>query len=154
MIRFLDGAFVIAITPEWRILLTRQEQPARAHPFLWLPGWSFDTPDEDPLVCAQRELLEESGYVSDEWELWHVFDGTGNVATCTYFYIARDTRRVQDITPDGGEKIQLFDVSFDEFLELSSDTMFHHHWSLIPLLYEARINPDNYSALKKKLYKK
>lgn len=38
LLRFLDGAFTIAITPENRILITLQEQPAKAHAFLGLPG--------------------------------------------------------------------------------------------------------------------
>ena len=37
MLRFLDGAFTIAITPEKRILITEQEQPAKEHPFFGLP---------------------------------------------------------------------------------------------------------------------
>ena len=58
-IRFLDGAFVIAITPENTIILTRQTQPGRSL-FYSLPGGSFDAPDENPLDCAKRELIEET----------------------------------------------------------------------------------------------
>jgi ADP-ribose pyrophosphatase len=148
LLRFLDGAFTVAITSDHRILITEQEQPAKTHSFLGLPGGSFDTPDEEPRVCAERELLEETGYTSDNWTLWHTFDGTGNVATYTHFFIARNVYPISDIAPDPGEKIRLFTVSFDEFLELSSDTRFHHHWSIIPLLYEARIDPSKKEALR------
>ncbi len=58
-IRFIDGSFVIPILPDGRILLTRQEQPGRSE-FISLPGGSFDSPDEDPSVCALRELREET----------------------------------------------------------------------------------------------
>jgi len=129
--------------------LTEQDQPAKSHSFLGLPGGSFDTPDEDPLVCAERELLEETGYMSADWALWHVFDGTGNVATNTYFYIARNVKKIQEISPDPGEKIRVFDVSFDELLDYSTDIRLHHHWSLIPLFYEARINPQKKEELRK-----
>jgi hypothetical protein len=53
---------------------------------------------------------------------------------------------------DGGEKITLFMVSFDEFLELSSDPTFHHHWNLLPILYEARLYPEKKEELRKILY--
>jgi hypothetical protein len=43
-------------------------------------------------------------------------------------------------------------VSFDELLELSSDQRFHHHWNLLPIFYEARIDPDKKEALRKTLY--
>lgn len=58
-IRFIDGAFVIPILPDGRILLTRQEQPGRSE-FISLAGGSFDSPDEDPRECAHRELREET----------------------------------------------------------------------------------------------
>ena len=58
-IRYLDGAFVIPILPNGNILLTLQEQPGREK-FYSFPGGSFDFPQEDPLVCAERELLEET----------------------------------------------------------------------------------------------
>ena len=47
--QFINGAFVVAILPNGRILLTRQEQPARKSHFIWLPGWAFDSPFEDPI---------------------------------------------------------------------------------------------------------
>lgn len=68
------------------------------------------------------------------------------------YFIARDCEIVQDICPDGGEKIELFEVSFDEFLELSSDARFHHHWNLLPILYEARLNREKYNELYKIFY--
>jgi ADP-ribose pyrophosphatase len=151
MIRFLDGAFVLPILPDGRILLTRQEQPGRSE-FISLPGGSFDSPDEDPALCARREFREETGYRSDTLVEWMTYHGTNNVHTEVYYYIARDCSPEWDIVGDGGEKISLFTVSFDEFLDLSSDPAFHHHWNLLPILYEARLHPDKKEALRKKLY--
>lgn len=69
--------------------MTEQEQPARGSAFLTLPGGAFDTVDEDPLVCAKRELYEETGYESDDYELWVMSEGSANLVVYTYFYIAR-----------------------------------------------------------------
>lgn len=151
LIRFIDGAFVLPILPDGRILLTRQEQPGRSE-FISLPGGSFDSPDEDPLECARRELREETGHSSDSFSEWMVYHGTNNVYTQVHYYIARDCTQIWDIVWDGGERISLFTVSFDEFLELSSDPWFHHHWNLLPILYEARLYRDKKEALKKILY--
>ena len=87
--------------------------------------------------------------MSDDWTLWYTFNGTGNIATCTYFYIARNTRKIQEIQPDPGEKIRVFTVTFDEFLDLSSNQRFHHHWPIIPLLYEARLDDTKKEELRK-----
>jgi ADP-ribose pyrophosphatase len=150
-VRFLDGAFVIAILPDNRILITEQSQPWRSE-FLSLPGGSFDFPEEDPQECAVRELLEETGYVSDELVPWLRFDGTSNVMTYTHFFIARNCQKIQDIEPDSGERIELVTVTFDEFLELSSNHGFHHHWNLLPILYEARLSSQKKEELKKIFY--
>jgi ADP-ribose pyrophosphatase len=151
LIRFIDGAFVLPILPDGRILLTRQEQPGRSE-FISLPGGSFDSPDEDPRGCALRELREETGYTTDMLVEWMTYHGTNNVQTEVHYYIARDCIYAWEIEGDGGEKISLFTVSFDEFLELSSDPGFHHHWNLLPILYEARLHTDKKEALKKILY--
>ncbi len=150
-VRFLDGSFVIALLPNQRIILTRQLQPWRAE-FISLPGGSFDYSEEDPLLCAKRELIEETWYASEEFVPWIRFDGTSNVMTYTHFFIARNCTWVQDIQPDSWEKIELFDVSFDEFLELSSVSAFHHHWNLLPILYEARLSKTKKDELKKIFY--
>lgn len=151
LIRFIDGAFVLPILPDGRILLTRQEQPGRSE-FISLPGGSFDSPDENPRDCARRELLEETGYMTNTLIEWMTYYGTNNVHTQVHYYIALDCIYEREIQGDGGEKITLFTLSFDEFLELSSDPEFHHHWNLLPILYEARLHPDKKEALKKILY--
>src|SRR3990167_6673441 len=50
-----------------QILLAFEEQPNKG------PHWTLfggrQEQDETPIQAAQRELLEESGYVSDNWEL-------------------------------------------------------------------------------------
>lgn len=148
--RFRDGAFVIAVLPDGQLLMTKQEQPARSKPFLSLPWWWFDTPDEGPLACAQRELLEETGYKSDEWQLWHRTEGTANIIAYTYFFIARNCRKVDaHHERDHGEKITVFSLSFDAFLDTCLDETFVH-WVLIPPICRAKISPSEYVDLRQK----
>ena len=146
--RFIDASFTVPILPDGRILLTLQEQPTR-RPFISLPGGGFDFPEEDPLICAKRELMEETGYESDDWDFWHTYEGTDNVIVFTHFYIAHDCTLVRDIHPDPGEKITLLTRSFDEFLLLSEDPLFTH-WTLLPHLFRARLHPEYSRELKKK----
>lgn len=148
-IRFSDGSFVIPILPDGTILLTEQEQPGRNHSFISLPGGGFDFPEEDPLICAQRELFEETGYASDDWELWFVSTGTANIISYTYFYVAHDVRRMTDPRLDPGEKIQLRVIDFDAFLLLSEDSTFIH-WPLLRELFLARIHPEKQQQLREK----
>lgn len=98
--------------------------------------------------------MEETGAVSNKWKDWTIFYGTPSTATFVDYFIAQDVEIIQDIIPDGGERIELFEVSFDEFLELSSDIKFHHHWNLLPILYEARLNREKYNELYEIFYSK
>lgn len=152
-IRFVDGAFVLPVLKNGKILLTRQEQPSR-DPFISLPGGGLETSDISPEECAKRELFEETGATSDDWTHWMTFLGTPHAATFIDYYIARNVEIVTDICPDGGEKISLFEVTFDEFLELASNNAFSHHWNLLPIMYEARLHKDKYQTLKEKIFKK
>jgi ADP-ribose pyrophosphatase len=150
--RFLDGAFTLAITGDQKILLTLQEQPARLQAFLSLPGWAFDTHDEHPLLCAKRELLEETGYEWGEWKEYFVAHGTNNVIAHTHFYIAQDCKKTVEIQGDPGEKIhEILFLDFDEFLLLSEDSRFIH-WSLLPRLFAARLHPEKHDELKNILW--
>lgn len=151
--RFMDGAFVLPILKNGKILLTRQEQPMRKS-FISLPGGAIDDSDISPLEAAKRELLEETGAVSQNWSEWFTFSGTAHTATYVDYFIARDCEIVGAINPDGGEKIELFEVDFDEFLALSSNEKFHHHWNLLPMLYEARLEKAKYDELKKIIFGK
>jgi ADP-ribose pyrophosphatase len=150
-VRYKDGAFTIGVDTAGHILLTRQEQPAK-EPFLSLPGGALED-NEDPLDGAKREFLEETGYTSSAWSHYTTSSGSANVICYTYFYVARDCVCTADIQPDGGEKIEVYTVTFDEFLLLSSDKKFHH-WNVVPILYEARLNTDARAALHMAIYGK
>jgi ADP-ribose pyrophosphatase len=65
-------ALVVVLNKANQILLKREYRyPINA--YLWeLPGGTFNL-GEDPLACAKRELLEETGYASDDWSLLGTF---------------------------------------------------------------------------------
>ncbi len=55
------AAAVVAIRPDGRVLLVRHERPAIGGELLELPAGLVHE-GEDPAACAERELLEETGY--------------------------------------------------------------------------------------------
>ncbi len=107
----------VLVTPENKIIIERQRQPDREDWFLSSVGGRIDE-GEDPLVAAKREVLEESGYESDDWELLHVWRPTSKILWDDYVYVARGAQKVQEQELDGGEQIELMEVSFDELLDL------------------------------------
>ena len=58
---------VVALTREGEVVLVEQYRPALDANLLEIPAGMRDVPGEDPLVTAQRELLEEAGLTADTW---------------------------------------------------------------------------------------
>lgn len=59
---------IVAITQTEQVVLIEQFRYGTAQITLEIPGGMID-PGEDPLVAAQRELKEETGYEAQEWAL-------------------------------------------------------------------------------------
>ncbi len=57
---------IIPVLNDGRLVMERQYRyPLHSH-FYELPAGKIE-PGEDPLLCAQRELREETGYVAQNW---------------------------------------------------------------------------------------
>jgi ADP-ribose diphosphatase len=100
-----DWVNVVAITPDDQIILIEQYRHGTGSITLEIPGGIVD-PGESPLEAGKRELLEETGYLSDDWV--YIGKTHSNPAiqnnTC-YTFLARNTKRVQAQSPEGTEDI-------------------------------------------------
>lgn len=65
-IRHPGAVMVIPLLDEGRLLMERQFRYPMGRVMLEFPAGKLDA-GEDPLVCGQRELLEETGYSAAEW---------------------------------------------------------------------------------------
>ena len=64
-----DGAAaVIPVMDDGKILMVKQYRNALEKDTLEIPAGKLDDPDEEGIVCASRELKEETGYSSDDLE--------------------------------------------------------------------------------------
>lgn len=115
MLKRQDTAEIIAIK-DGKIMIQEQEQPNKPT-FYCLPGGRIEA-GEEPLVGAKRELLEESGYVSQTWEFYHSVKPLHKLEWYIYVFIARECQWIQEPQLDPGEKIKVSWVTFDELLDL------------------------------------
>mgnify|MGYP005723357401 CR=1 FL=1 len=76
----------------------RQYRAAASDWMIEIPAGRLE-PGEDPLVCAQRELEEETGYRADDWKLLRAFlPATGFCSEVIHLFEARGLHAV----PGGG----------------------------------------------------
>jgi ADP-ribose pyrophosphatase len=57
---------ILAILEDGRVLLERQYRYPIAKTCIEIPAGKLEL-DEDPLLCAKRELKEETGYTANKW---------------------------------------------------------------------------------------
>ena len=63
-----EAAVVVAETPDGKIVLNKEYRHPTGKWLYGCPGGKID-PGESPIEAARRELLEETGYTSDEFHL-------------------------------------------------------------------------------------
>ncbi len=106
-----DTVTVLAFTEDKKVIMTKQTQPGFQE-FLSLPGGIVDE-GESVLKASKRELLEETGFSSDDW--YFLFSGQMNsrIDWANFYLVAKNCQETAEKNPDAGEKItvELFDLS-------------------------------------------
>ena len=107
------AVLIIALLDENTVLLERQYRyPVRQH-CIELPAGKKER-GEAPLLTAQRELKEETGYEANDWQqLGSLLPCIGYADEVIEFYVARDLRFI-GAAHDDGEFLDVFPLSIDE----------------------------------------
>jgi ADP-ribose pyrophosphatase len=126
---------VVALTSERELLFVDQYRHASRVVSRELPAGVIE-PDETPLAAAQRELLEETGYVADEWQpLIELLPEPSKVKTRAHFFFARGARRVAEQRPDSTEQIRVVPVDAAAWMEEVTSGRLQHGVHLAALLF-------------------
>jgi ADP-ribose pyrophosphatase len=133
-----------------KILVLLEEQPDARQPFPSIPGGRFDE-GEDALAAAKRELVEETGYVSEDWTLWKEVDPVGKIEWTVFTYVARDCVLKNAPHLDAGEKITTKFIDFDAFLGLADDPLFYSP-EMVSDLLRLRLDQNKKEEFRKLLF--
>lgn len=121
-----DWVNIIALTPENNTVLIEQYRHGAEKAVMELPGGMID-PGETPEAAARRELLEETGYASDNWVLLGKSRPNPALQSNTiYHYLAVDCRRIGETAFDDHENINTSLVRLDETRRLVADGTIDH----------------------------
>lgn len=107
---------VMALLDNGKLVLERQFRYAPRREFFEVPAGKIDA-GEDILVCAQRELLEETGYVASDWQhLGTTWPCIGYADERIEYFIARGLAH-QGRQLDEGELLEVFELPVAEAIE-------------------------------------
>ena len=119
VLEYPDWVNVLAITKDKKFLMVRQYRHGTGTTNYELCGGCVDKEDASPLVAAQRELLEETGFGKGNWHFNLKMSANPSTSNnWTYNFIAEDVEPVGTQHLDGGEDISFELLSLDEIKSL------------------------------------
>lgn len=120
VVRHPGAVAIVALTDDGRICLVRQYRTALGRVTVELPAGKLD-PGEDPLECARRELLEETGMVAERMAfLTTIATSCGFADELIHIYMATGLSLAES-APDADEFINVDLVDLGEFVDAVLD---------------------------------
>jgi ADP-ribose pyrophosphatase len=107
---------IIPLLDNGELVLERQFRYPLHQDFYELPAGKIDS-GEDPLVCAQRELLEETGYTAKSWRYLATLHPCIGYSNEKLIYYLAQQLTFEGANLDDGEYLEIFTLTPAEALE-------------------------------------
>ncbi|HYP89202.1 MAG TPA: NUDIX hydrolase [Polyangiaceae bacterium] len=121
-----DWASVLCVTEASEVVLVRQYRHGIVKASLELPAGVIE-PNETPEEAARRELLEETGFESDDWvSIQTVSTEPARHTTTAHFFCARGARQTRPPAPEDTELLEMVKVPLAELGRLATDGSIVH----------------------------
>ena len=146
MLESPDWVNVVALTPEKALLIVRQYRFGIQKETVEIPAGLIE-PGETPAHAAARELVEETGYTSTQWQsLGWVEANPAFLNNRCHFWLAKDVVKTQATDFDEGEELALEVLTWKEVqIEITSGRM-RNTYSLLGLsrVFDSRFENLSY----------
>jgi ADP-ribose pyrophosphatase len=114
-IRHPGAVVILPLFADGSVLLERQFRYPLDQVFIEFPAGKIDF-NEDPLACAKRELLEETGYTATDWHfLCTIHNAIGYSDEALDIYLARGLTAGESQLDDG-EFLDVFKASLTDVI--------------------------------------
>lgn len=119
VIEYPDWVNVLAITKEQQFVFVRQYRHGLGETRFELCAGVSEKEDASPLVSAQRELLEETGYGNGHWKEYMVISANpGSHTNLTHCFLATDVEPIDTQHLEETEELTVHLLSLSEVKQL------------------------------------
>lgn len=116
-IHFPDWVVVLALTAAKEVVMVRQYRHGSEKIHLELPGGLVDPGDPSPMAAARRELLEETGYGTEDLRIIGAcFPQPAILSNKCFVCLAMDAEFQQAPIPDEGEDLEVVKIPMADVL--------------------------------------
>jgi len=122
IIKHPGAVAVIAITEEGKLVVVEQYRKALEKAIVEIPAGKLEK-DEDPALCARRELEEETGYGCKEMKLISSFyTSPGFADEIVHVYLASGLYKIENAAElDEDEFVNLMEITMEEAQSLITE---------------------------------
>jgi ADP-ribose pyrophosphatase len=115
VLEYPEWVNVIAITREKQFVFVKQYRHGIGSVHFELCAGVCEKEDASPLISAQRELMEETGYGNGVWEQYmRLSPNASTVNNLTHCFLARDVEKIDEPHPEDSEDLSVHLFSYDE----------------------------------------
>lgn len=107
---------IIPLLSNGELVMERQYRYPLHQDFYELPAGKIDS-NEDPLLCAQRELLEETGYTAESWRYLATLHPCIGYSDEKLMYYLAEGLAFKGAQLDDGEYLEVFTLTLATALE-------------------------------------
>lgn len=117
IVRHVGAAAVVPVDAAGNVTLVAQYRIAMGRVLVEIPAGKKDSPDEDPLACAKRELSEETGLSAGSWRHLTTIDTSpGFLTERIGLYLATDLAQ-GETHPDADEFLNVVRMPLSEAVD-------------------------------------
>ena len=134
VVRHPGAVCVLPVTKEGEVYLVRQWRAGYRGVTLEIPAGKLDSADEDPYVCAVRELSEETGYTAKTIEKLTTIGTTVGFSN-EYIHIYKaEGLTPGEMHPDDDEFLNVVRVPLAEAVQMTRDGRIFDAKSIVAIL--------------------